>query len=372
MKSKIYRTVSVHFTLLILFVVNSGVECRQWQSIVDHDTVRKSNIDSSRYELKIEADAFFYPGDKSPTDIPTEAPQADANKVWTTLSPTTSPSSLPSDGPSMEPTEWDIERNGGCRNGLKLYEVHMMDSWGDGWDQTMITITGISDQNPLAGDLPTNSMTTTNTNTQGDMVVSISKTIEFDSIDSTVAHPNPENEIDPLGTIFQGGLTRGSHDFADVCLLPKRCYQLVATGGDFLDEVSWELRPRNKDPSSPPMEPLLAGGAPAGCTFSLPDEYGHHFCPNTCSDTLPTDAVVDLPEVMDNLQPNEDGMAAETLSEAVGRTHIIVSTGTLDGKTQETTTVTERMRSRTGGNGNTASTILNNFKLVDGDEHSSN
>ena len=82
--------------------------------------------------------------------------------------------------------------------------------------------------------------------------------------------------------------------------------------------------------------------------------------------------MVDLPEVMDNLKPNEDGMAAESLTEAVGRTHIVVSSGTLDGKTQSTTFVTESMRSRTGGVGYTASTILNNFKLVDADEHSSN
>ena len=129
MKNQMYRTASVHFTLLILYMASSSVECRKWQSIVDHDIVRKSNIDSSRYELKIEINPFFYPGDEIPTDIPTEAPQADAIKVWTTLSPTTSPSLLPSDGPSMEPTEWNIERNGGCRNGLELYEIHMYDSW---------------------------------------------------------------------------------------------------------------------------------------------------------------------------------------------------------------------------------------------------
>ena len=40
---------------------------------------------------------------------------------------------IPSDAPSLAPTMWDIDRNGGCRQGHELYEVHMYDSWGDGW-----------------------------------------------------------------------------------------------------------------------------------------------------------------------------------------------------------------------------------------------
>ena len=362
---------SVYFTFFVLFVVSRSVECREWQSIVDHDIIRKSNIDSSRYELKIESDPFFYPEDKSPTDIPTESPHADIARVWTTVGPTESPSFLPSDGPSLGPTEWDIERNGGCRNGLSLYQVHMYDTWGDGWEKTKLTISGISDSK--AADLPTNSMTTTNTKRQGGgAVVSISKTIELGTSDSTAAHPNPQNEIDPLGLIFEGDLRRGSHDYADVCFLPNRCYQVIVSGGEFVDEVSWDIRASNNDPSSPPLEPILAGGAPSACTFSLPDEYGHHFCPNTCSETIPADAMIVSPEVMNNLSLNNDGIAAESLTEAaIGHSYMIES-GSLDGKTQTSVPLTESMQSRMGGVSNTASSILNNFKSVESDEHSNN
>lgn len=352
MKSQIYRGASVQFSLLVLLMATVSVKCRQWQAIIDHDILRKSNIDSSRYELKIETDPFFYPGEKSPTDIPTEAPKADVTKVWTTMSPATSPSVGFIDDISPTPIELAIEQNGACKSGLKLYEVHMMDTWGDGWDQTMITIAGIKD-----------SMTTTHTNTQGDNIVSISKTIEFDSVSS---------DIHPLGQIFQGTLQDGYHDFADVCLLPNLCYQLIATGGEFLEEVSWELRPGNNDPdsSSVLMEPILTGGAPTRCTFSLPDESGQYLCPITCTDDSPAssisdpfEAIEDLqpykdevdtealtypPKVTENLQPNEVEVAAESLTEALGRV------------------------SRPDGTGQSASTLWGSLKLSDTDEHTSN
>jgi hypothetical protein len=167
--------------------------------------------------------------------------------------------------------------------------------------------------------------------------------------------------------IFEGALRRGSHDYADVCFLPNRCYQVIVSGGEFLDEVSWDIRASNNDPSSPPLEPILVGGAPSACTFSLPDEYGHHFCPNTCSDTIPADAMIVSPEVMDNLSLNEDGIAAESLSEAVGRTYMVES-GSLDGKSQTSVPLTESMLS----SGNTASSILNKFKFAESAEHSNN
>lgn len=361
MKCQIYRGASVQFSLLVLLMSTVRVKCRQWQAIIDHDILRKSNIDSSRYELKIETDPFYYPGEKSPTDIPTEAPKADVTKVWTTMSPTTSPSVGSIDGISTTPIELAIKQNDACKNGLKLYEVHMMDTWGDGWDQTMITIAGIID-----------SMTTTHTNTQGDNIVSISKTIEFDSVSSSITDPNSANGIHPLGQIFQGTLQDGYHDFADVCLLPNRCYELVATGGEFLEEVSWELRPGNSDPesSSVLMEPILTGGAPTRCTFSLPDENGQYLCPITCTDDSPassisdpfeaiedsqaykdevgTEALTDPPKVTESLQPNEVEVATESLTEALGRV------------------------SRPDGTGQSASTLWGSLKLSDTDEHTSN
>jgi hypothetical protein len=285
------------------------VRGRNWQAIVDHNIVRKSNIDGRRYQLKIEVDPFFFPQDVVGVDGPvTDAPQA--TNQWVTLSPTLAPSSVPSDGPSLTPTSWDIDLNGGCRLGHDLYEVHMYDSWGDGWDQTMVTIAGIEDQDPTI-ELPTNAMTRTITDLRGNVVVSISRTIDLDSQRSALK-PEQKTEVDPLGVIFQGGLRRGSHDYADVCLLPRRCYEVRVSGGEFLSEVSWDVRPARVtygDPSSTSRDPVLGGGAPAWCTFSLPDEYGHHFCPNTCSGTSPPSsatATTNPPKVLQNFNGATD------------------------------------------------------------------
>ena len=373
MKNQTYRARSIRFTMLVLLMASVSVNCRQWQSIVDHDIIRKSDIDSSRYELIIEADPFFFAGEQGATDIPTIAePIEDQNKAWTTLGPTMSPTAVPTKSATLSPTEFDVALNGGCRKGLDAYEVHMLDTWGDGWDQTTITITGISDLDPSAADLPTNSMTTTHTNSHGDTVVSISKTIELDLVDSTISNPNTANQVDPLGQIFQGTLQEGRHDFADVCLLPNRCYQLIATGGEFLDEVSWEIRPKSLDPEALALQPILTGGAPIGCTFSLPDENGHHFCPNTCTDAILSNSMTEPPKVMENLQPNEEGASNDVLTETVGRTHTIDSIGTLGGTTRSSTVVTKAMLSNAGGMSESAASVLSNFKFADADENSSN
>jgi hypothetical protein len=279
MKNQIYRGAGAQLTLLVLLMAGVRVNCRQWQTIVDHDIVRKSNTDTDRYSLKLEADPFFFPGDGGAANVPSEAPKADS---WTTFGPTsatswsgtywtsTSSSSVEDSGGSGGEEESSAEESFACESGLKHYEVHMMDSWGDGWPETAITITGISDQNPSTAANPT---TTTNTNTQGDTTLSISETINFDSISSA-------GETNPLGQIFQGSLQEGNHDSADICLLPNRCYQLVASGGEFSDEVSWEVR------SADSMVPILSGGASAECTFSLPDENGVHFCQNKCNEQV--------------------------------------------------------------------------------------
>ncbi|KAL3912377.1 MAG: hypothetical protein SGILL_006907, partial [Bacillariaceae sp.] len=265
-----------------------------------------SNIDSRRYELKIETNPFYFPegGDGSPTIAP-------ANSDWVTLPPTAQPSSVPSDAPSLIPTQWDIALNGGCRLGHTLYEVHMYDSWGDGWDETMLVISGLDDQDPNVV-LPSNFMKRTVTNRNGGMTVAITRTVDLDDQNAFV--PEETKDIDPLGVIFQGGLDEGSHSVAQVCLLPRRCYQVTAGGGEFENEVSWDIRPANLE-SDEPVEPVLGGGAPSGCTMSLPDENGHHFCANTCSDTLPPSA--QPPKLLGNLQSNP-AVGSSAINEATG------------------------------------------------------
>ena len=92
------------------------VEGRVWQSLVDHNIVRRSTVESLRYSLVIETDPFFFPGDEEDLDEEPETTD-DPKDGWVTLSPTFAPSSIPSDAPSLSPTVWDIDKNGGCRQG---------------------------------------------------------------------------------------------------------------------------------------------------------------------------------------------------------------------------------------------------------------
>jgi hypothetical protein len=302
----------------------------------------------------IETNPFYFSSEDS-DESPTIAP---ANSDWVTLPPTLQPSSAPSDMPSMAPTTWDIDRNGGCRQGHELYEVHMYDSWGDGWDNTNLVIAGIEDQDPNIV-LPSSFMTRTITNRNGGMMVVVTRTVNLDEQNSI--NPNEMNEVDPLGVIFQGGLTEGSHSVAQVCLLPRRCYQVTVGGGEFLNEVSWDIRPANLD-SDEPMEAVLGGGAPSGCTMSLPDENGHHFCANTCSNTLPPNAITQSPKLVVNLQDNP----------AVGFNAINEATG------EKVSTNLGTTRAKMGGNGisgggfgSTASNLAGNFRTY-GEENENN
>jgi hypothetical protein len=325
------------------------VDGRTWQAVIDHSIYQKSNIDSRRYELKIEQDPFYYPGDLPlDTESPTVSPGTDK---WVTLSPTQLPSSVPSDSPSLMPTEWSIELNGGCRQGLQLFEVHMYDSWADGWDQTQLVISGIEDQDSSIV-LPSNFMTRTITTRNGDSIVKIARAIDLS--DQSLFNPEEVNDIDPLGVIFEGTLQQGSHDVAYVCLLPRRCYQVIAAGGEFLNEVSWDIRPGNLDSSNEQqLEPILSGGAPAGCTLSLPDENGHNFCSNTCSDTLPPSATTDAPKFLQNLQQNS----------AVGSTAINAAAGETVSTNLGTTRSSYNRGGSFGGNmSGDASSTLGNFR----------
>ncbi len=324
---------------------------RQWQEIVDHGIVSKSNFDSSRYELKIEADPFLKPAEKNPSKIPTEPQQEQQETGWNLINsmkpqnnsfrPSTNTVSgsfgVKNTGASFGVKENEEipeipEESSGCENGVK-YEIHMRDTWGDGWDKTMITITGI--------DRPTSSVETVHTDSEGDSYVSISKTITLDSPASTTT----------VGQIFQGSLQQGFHDFKELCLLYNQCYQLTTTGGEFSDEVSWELRPKSKEPGTE-MAAMLTGGASTGCIFSPPDETGLHFCPNTCSDEILGNAAP--PTVVENLQPDEPAGVVEAEARFAG--------------TAGAATVPQSMpvgyasASVSLGNSKSASTVWNKFK----------
>jgi hypothetical protein len=283
-------------SFLTLYAV--GIEARNWQSVITSEIYQRSDLDAAQFQLKIELDPFFFPGEGAIT-APTIAPHS---QDWITFSPTKapseSPSQIPSDFPSLTPTigaptlapsirEKNSDGNGGCNEGSTLYQVNMYDSWGDGWDfSTMLKIIGVEDQDEeetLTSAMT--SKTTTTTDSNGSIITTITKTVEINQ-NSTSGGEDAGTQIDPLGTVFQGGLRRGSHGSADVCLKPRRCYNIIVSGETWLDEVSWDIRPVVLGAETQDLPPLTTGGAPMECSFSIPDKNGESFCPLTCSNTL--------------------------------------------------------------------------------------
>lgn len=301
-----YRSTSL---LALVFVSAEG---RNYLSVIDHGVYQRSILDTDRYryQLKIEMDPFFYPGEQMDTESPQEPTLAPVSKVWVTASPTESPSFVPSDFPSLAPTgptsapttrENNVDGNGGCIEGTMLYQVNMYDSWGDGWAGTMLKIAAIEDQNPSV--IPSDTVTKSVTTQENGMTVTLSQTVELESphiFDEQVYTP-----VEPLGTVFEGGLRQGSHSAADVCLMPRRCYQVVVSGGEFLEEDSWDIRPVHLGSAEQnSSSPILEGEAPSDCTFSIPDENGISFCPSTCSKTVSPE-LTKVPQIVDNLEINE-------------------------------------------------------------------
>ena len=317
--------------LFALLMAITNVQARQWQSIVDHSITRKSNFDSGRYEMKMEADPFFFAGDQNPTELPTQSPKTKPDGVWTAVDTKASPSMVPI---TMAPSKFDIEQNGGCSHGLKPYEIHMMDTWGDGWDQTMITINEMSGQD---------AMTSFHANSQGGTIVSISQTIELAS-----SNPNSSDQV------FQGTLQNGYHDSSSICFSPNRCYEIIATGSEFAEEVSWEVSMSTSD-----TEPVLSGGAPMRCTFSIPNANGQNVCPSVCSDP-----VTEAPLVEEIFQPYE----AES-EDIIEETETQTYTPTEAQAEIASDAFLSSMLARSGGySGSSAASLLEGLKHVETEE----
>lgn len=111
-----------------------------------------------------------------------------------------------------------------CKEDETKYRLVMYDSFGDGWDQTKITITPA----------------------------------------------NRKGEIK-----FNGNLETGSQGIRYVCL-PKEstCMHAEVSGGEWGNEVSWEIKPMTEGARS-----MAGGGAPMSCDFSV----GGTKCDNTCT-----------------------------------------------------------------------------------------
>jgi len=127
-----------------------------------------------------------------------------------------------------------------CRSSDEApYRLVQYDSWGDGWDNTVLTLT---------------------------------------------EHGGDPNDH-PL---YQGGLMHGAQGTAHVCLTKKepKCYHVTVKNAMWGDEISWELRPLAQ---GAPV--LAAGGSPADCAVAVGGELEE--CPTTCGAARPDTAIPD-------------------------------------------------------------------------------
>jgi uncharacterized membrane protein YgcG len=110
-----------------------------------------------------------------------------------------------------------------CNDDEVKYRLVMYDSFGDGWDQTAMTIAP--------------------TNKKGDIR-------------------------------FNGGLEKGSVGSRYICLPSEStCIHVDVNGGEWGNEVSWEIKPMTHGAPA-----LGGGGAPMNCEFAV----GGKACDNTC------------------------------------------------------------------------------------------
>mmetsp|Transcript_39466 Transcript_39466/g.72297 ORF Transcript_39466/g.72297 Transcript_39466/m.72297 type:complete len:963 (+) Transcript_39466:182-3070(+) len=124
-----------------------------------------------------------------------------------------------------------------CESSDSIYRLVQFDSWGDGWDNTVLTLSENGNDTPL----------------------------------------------------YKGGLQYGSQGTVHLCLTKKeaKCYHVTVENGVWGNEISWELRPLS---GGAPV--LAAGGSPSDCTVPLggaPDD-----CPKTCDAARP-DTKIDDP-----------------------------------------------------------------------------
>lgn len=111
-----------------------------------------------------------------------------------------------------------------CKDGTTPYRLVMYDSFGDGWDETTLTM-------------------------------ATSKASDAD-------------------VVFAGGLAYGSQGYTYICLQKGPCYHVEVAGGTWGKEVSWDVRGFSEGSRT-----IASGGAPMSCDFSVGND---ETCPNTC------------------------------------------------------------------------------------------
>ena len=116
-----------------------------------------------------------------------------------------------------------------CSSSDTMYRLLQFDSWGDGWDKTILTL----------------------------------------------------KQVGSVASIYQGGLQYGSEGTVHICLSKTpTCYSITVEAGQWGNEVSWEIRPLSAGAPA-----LGAGGSPTDCTLPIGGDIKD--CPNTCNKVKP-------------------------------------------------------------------------------------
>ena len=319
--------------LVILATMASAASgSRSWLTLVNPDVFVVSDAGRSIDALQ-EGDPFLTRTTFRPTGAPSITPHPTSYPVNPTIQPTVSPSvattaqasssttnsssrapttsSTPSSTPS-KPIE-HRDGNGICPAAEVLHEVVMFDLFGDGWEARDLLIERLGDDlisDITEAELVDNShylLTRTVRYSDGGSKVFFTKYTNSTypaKSELIMEHESPGALLSP-NPIFKEGLAEGDVAIRYACLQPGRCYKATIEGGAWAEEISWEIRQASLDVAGNKTglrDPIVNGGAPSQCTFSVPSVSGYvpdMYCASEChllgEDPLQTSAPTSAP-----------------------------------------------------------------------------
>jgi hypothetical protein len=270
---------------LLLITLLRYADARSWKDVVDPSIFLASAIDGARLETVLEKDPFHPYGTPTMTPTITKVTEAQSN-----------PSAVPVIHSTQAPTaRYEmIVGNGGCPVGKNLFEIRMEDSWGDGWDGTQMRIVAFSVN---ATDSTTSGSSHKIVTNQDLQTVTVSQSVQVKS------------DVSPI-EVFRGQLEYGEEAYDYVCLETSKCYRVTVNGGEWEEEIKWDIRRVVLGESREERENGLAlakGLAPTSCQFSVPDSTsGAQVCLSTCGDPTKSKAPTQAPTFFPSLLPTHE------------------------------------------------------------------
>jgi hypothetical protein len=155
----------------------------------------------------------------------------------------------------------------------------MHDSWGDGWSGTTLKITEIQQEASSAESF-----------VRGSSELFSFRVKEQDNV------------------VFEGTLVDGFDEYEYLCLKPNACYDIHVEGGQWFDEIKWDIRnvtnfndekENDVKSGSSITSTVVKGLAPMACQFSMANQTGHRHCPLICESltSIPTAFPSDAPSL---------------------------------------------------------------------------